>query len=387
MRQNRHGLLRIALAGDYPLDPNKISGGPQAVFTYLLEGLRQFKELDLHVVSAHKEVIKSSEFQQGNVTFHFLSHPRLPFELAYLPLQEGVCKILRKIGPDLVHAQSDIYGAICLKAGYPTVTTVHSISGSESRFGSGRIIRTRLALHAKLISYLFLSNARHIISNSEYIRQGLVASTQANFYSIDNPVATAFFRLSPDEAVPGRVLFVGFLREVKRPDRALETFALARQFAPELHLQFAGAAIEPKLEARMRGFIARHELERHVEFLGHLQETRLLEAYQQTSILLLTSDLENSPMAIEQAMAAGKAVVATAVGGIPFLVDDGRTGILVDPQKPAKIAQALVRLNRDHDLRRKIGQAARQEALERFKPEIVAAKTFSVYQEILPAKM
>ncbi len=73
----------------------------------------------------------------------------------------------------------------------------------------------------------------------------MAASTQANFYSIDNPVADAFFKLPPDEAVPGRVLFVGLLRERKRPDRALEALALARQDVPELHLQFAGAAIEP----------------------------------------------------------------------------------------------------------------------------------------------
>ncbi len=58
-------------------------------------------------------------------------------------------------------------------------------------------------------------------------------------------------------------------------------------------------------------------------------------------------------------------------------------GILVEPQKPAQMAQALVRLSRDHDLRRKLGQAARQEALARFKPETVAAKTYAVYQEIL----
>jgi glycosyltransferase involved in cell wall biosynthesis len=61
-------------------------------------------------------------------------------------------------------------------------------------------------------------------------------------------------------------------------------------------------------------------------------------------------------------------VVATAVGGIPFLIDDGRTGFLAEPQKTEQMAQALVRLSRDHVLRRKMGQAAREEALERFRP-------------------
>jgi len=67
--------MRVALAGHYPLDPNKISGGPQAVFAYLVEGLRQVEGLDLHVVSAHKQITETTRFQRDKVTFHFLPHP------------------------------------------------------------------------------------------------------------------------------------------------------------------------------------------------------------------------------------------------------------------------------------------------------------------------
>ena len=88
-------------------------------------------------------------------------------------------------------------------------------------------------------------------------------------------------------------------------------------------------------------------------------------------------------MAIAQAMAAGKPVVATAVGGIPFLVDRGRTGILVKPSEPEQLAQALVTLAQDPELRKRMGQAARHEALARFKSDMVAAKIHAMYQNIL----
>jgi glycosyltransferase involved in cell wall biosynthesis len=376
--------MRVALAGHCPLDPDRISDGPQAVFAYLLEGLRQFKELDLHVVSAHKRVTEPIQFRRDNVTFYFLPHPRLPFELAYPLLRRCVSQVLHRIKPDLVHAQTaHIYGTICLGAGYPTVTTVHSLPGAVPGFGPDWITRTRLTLHERWTSRTFLPNARHIVTISEYIRQGLAPHTRATFYPIDNPVANAFFELPSDQAVPGRLLFVGALRQVKRPDLALEALVRARQEMPELRLQFAGAAIEPELEARMRDYVAKRALDGNVEFLGHLPETQLLKAYQQMSILLLTSEVETSPMAVEQAMAAGKPVVATAVGGVPFLVNDGQTGFLAEPNNPEQIARALVRLARDHELRCTMGQVARREALVRFRAEVVAAKTYAVYQRIL----
>ena len=376
--------MRVALVGNYPIDPNKIVGGPQAVFTYLVEGLRQLEGLDLYVVTNHKQMTEITKFQRDNVTFYFLPHPRLPFELAYPLLKRRIHQTLHQIKPDLVHAQSvPTYGSLCLGAGYPTVATAHSLPGVDTLYNANWLSRTRMTLYQEWAARAFLPNSRHIISISKYIQQGLAPRTRANFYPIDNPVTNTFFELPIDQAVPGRILFVGLLRQRKRPDLALEALALARQDAPELHLQFAGAATEPMLEAKMRDFIARNALERNVELLGHLQETQLLEAYRNMSILLLTSDLETSPMAIEQAMAAGKVVVATAVGGVPFLVDDGRTGILVEPQKPERIAQAMVKLSRDQELRRKMGQAARQEAQERFKPEVVAAKTYAVYRKVM----
>lgn len=384
MKKNVKGTLRVALVGNYPLDPDRIVGGLQAVFVYLLEGLKQIRGLDLYVVSAQKAVTQSTHLQREGVDFYFLPHPRLPFELAYPFLLRTTRQMLHRIKPDIVHAQSaPIQGAICIGAGYPTVATVHSLPNSENRFAPNWIDRIRLALHGKMTDKAFFDNARHIISISEYIRQGLDSRTRATFYHVDNPVSDAFFKLPSDQAARGRVLFVGFLRQVKRPDIALEALALARQQVPELHLQFAGAAIEPELYAKMCDFVAENHLDESVAFLGHLKEEQILKAYQEMSILLLTSELETSPMAVEQAMAAGKAVVATAVGGVPYLIEDGRTGILVEPNRPEQMAGALVRLARDHSLRRQIGMAARREALDRFEAKAVAAKICAAYHKVL----
>ena len=137
------------------------------------------------------------------------------------------------------------------------------------------------------------------------------------------------------------------------------------------------------MKSSLISFVAGNDLGGNVTFLGQLPEAQLLDAYQQMSILLLTSELETSPMAVEQAMAAGKPVVATAAGGVPFLVDNGRTGFVVELNKPEQIAQALVTLARDSKLRRRMGQAARDEALSRFKSDMAARKMYDMYRAIL----
>lgn len=376
--------LRIALVGNYPIDPNKIVGGPQAVFTYLLQGLKRFPDLELHVVTAQKVLDDSYSIQRDNVILHYLPYPRQPVFLAYPSLQKRVHRVLHQIKPDLVHGQSaHIFGSIALSASYPTVLTPHNIHGSETIYARNWLDRQNIGLQYSLSRRYFIANVRHILSISPYIRHYYEPLVKATFYDIDNPISDSFFELDMNFGLPDQILFVGLLRARKRPDLALEAFSLASRKMPKLNLRFAGAITNPAIRTKLDEIITGNDLDGNVEFLEHLSETQLLEAYQEMSILLLTSELETSPMVVEQAMAAGKPVVATAVGGVPYLIEDGRTGILVDPNEPEQIAQALVTLVQNPDLREQMGKASREVALSRFKTEVVSRKVHEMYRAIL----
>jgi glycosyltransferase involved in cell wall biosynthesis len=377
-------VIRVALVGQYPLDPNQIRVGPQAVFKYLLEGLKRIDSLEIHVVSAYKSLTQVRHFRHDGVNFHFLSHPQLPMELAFLFLRRRIHRALHQINPDIVHAQSGrIHGAICLSSGYPVVATVHSIPGTEPQYAENWVSRWRMTLHEGLAALYFTANVRHIICISDHIWKGLSPRVEATFYPINNPIADAFFELPMGQEVSNRLLLVANLRRIKRPDLALEAVALARCQVPELTLHLAGACHDNTVYKQLQDIMNRHNLYMSVRLLGYLCEEPLREQYQQASIVLLTSDLETSPMVVQQAMAAGKPVIATAVGGVPHLVDNGRTGLLVEPGNAMQLAKAIVRLVSDHDLRARLGQAARAEALARFHTASVAQKTYAVYEQIL----
>jgi glycosyltransferase involved in cell wall biosynthesis len=87
-------------------------------------------------------------------------------------------------------------------------------------------------------------------------------------------------------------------------------------------------------------------------------------------------------MAVLEAMAAGLPVAAANVGGVPDLVEDGKTGILFNPKNRSEMRSAIGRLLRNDDGKR-MALLARQEALKRFQPQLIAARHLEVYSEVL----
>jgi glycosyltransferase involved in cell wall biosynthesis len=117
------------------------------------------------------------------------------------------------------------------------------------------------------------------------------------------------------------------------------------------------------------------------ELLGERDD--VAEQLARADVFVLSSRSEGLPMAILEAMAAGLPVVATAVGGIPELVADGETGLLVPPGDADALAEALRRLVADPELRRRLGDAARTRVEERFSLAATRRAHVELYDRLL----
>ncbi len=109
-------------------------------------------------------------------------------------------------------------------------------------------------------------------------------------------------------------------------------------------------------------------------------------AYAAMDVCVLTSKMEGAPNVLIEAMAAGRPVVASAVGGIPEIVEHGVTGLLESFREPAFFGDKIVSLLKDPDLRSRMGTAGRERASTHFSVERMVAEYTTLYHELLDAK-
>jgi glycosyltransferase involved in cell wall biosynthesis len=122
-------------------------------------------------------------------------------------------------------------------------------------------------------------------------------------------------------------------------------------------------------------------LKRHVLFPGIIDNPQHL--LQASDVFLLPSLWEGCPASVLEAMAAGIPVVASSVGGIPELIDNKETGILIPPGSPEEITQALHILYKDDKLRKRLSVNARSHAIEHFSLDKMVEKIETVFQTLL----
>jgi glycosyltransferase involved in cell wall biosynthesis len=119
------------------------------------------------------------------------------------------------------------------------------------------------------------------------------------------------------------------------------------------------------------------------EFAGFADREKLKTWLRRASLLALPSLEDNCPMVVLEAMAAGLPVLAAKVGGVPELIEDGKTGLLCDPLDPASMGVAVGKMLDDADLFQKLALAAKQEAVARFHPLVIARAHLEIYREVL----
>jgi glycosyltransferase involved in cell wall biosynthesis len=124
----------------------------------------------------------------------------------------------------------------------------------------------------------------------------------------------------------------------------------------------------------------------NVRFEGHRSSSELRPLLRGAACLVVPSIwYENAPMTIIEAMASGKPVIGSAIGGIPEMVEDGETGLLVPPGDIERLRDAMEKLAGDDGLRRAMGRAARRSAEVKFSLDVHAERLSAIYEEALSA--
>jgi glycosyltransferase involved in cell wall biosynthesis len=177
---------------------------------------------------------------------------------------------------------------------------------------------------------------------------------------------------------PGRILFLGQIEPRKGIYELLEALAALAPRHPHAVLAIGGQGEVDEVRRRAAAL----GIADRVQLLGWLTGADKQAELARAAIFCLPSHAEGLPMAMLEAMAAGKAVVVTGVGGIPHAVRDGDNGLLVDPGNVPSLADALGSLLDNDARRRELGERARATIAQEFEAGAVIERIAAVYHEL-----
>ena len=180
------------------------------------------------------------------------------------------------------------------------------------------------------------------------------------------------------------ILFVGRMEKRKGFRYLLRAFAQIKSAVPNARLIVAGAYGKKEREPLVR-FAREHGL-RDVKFVGYISEEEKPRYYRSAHVFCAPSTgFESFGLVLLEAMAAGTPVVASDIAGYRTALTDGREGLLVPPQDPTALAQAIIGLLNDAERRRCMGEQGRMTASNYAWPK-VARSTLDLYEECLEAQ-
>jgi glycosyltransferase involved in cell wall biosynthesis len=282
--------------------------------------------------------------------------------------------------PDVVHVHWWVPGGLAVwpgnAGGRPVVLTSH---------GTDLFLLDRFPAARRLAGPIFRSASQvTVISTPLLERVAKLGVPRDRISVLPMPLTADRFTLAPSHGRdPGRMLFVGRLIERKGAEFAIRAVAELRRKGRAAHLTIVGDGAD---RTRLEALVKELGLFGVVELAGALPHDAVAEHYRTASVLLMPAvtdwkgEQEGFGMVLVEAMASGLPIVATRSGGIPDVVTDGATGLLVPERDPVALATAAARLLDDPELAARLAGAARAELDGRFAPGAIARGYEAIYQ-------
>ena len=376
--------LRVALLGPYPSEEGKFANGVESVTSALADGLVR-GGADVFAVTSMPAIDQKVRFKTstGVAVCQVPLFGKLGNLTGFAVDVGRIRAALDEIAPDVVHIQKTlIYARAAFGRQWPSVLTIHGIHYREAALRRGWAgIRARFACRYEREA---LRKAEHVICINRYAADSYGEQLLArDVRFIDNPIDDRYFAAPRGIEKPGRILFAGLISERKNVSGLLEAMEFVVKKHPGSVLRVAGKVGDEGYYKRCLELVAERKLESNVEFAGMLSVDELAHELAQACVLALPSKQETAPVVISEAMAVGKPVVATPAGGTAEMVDDGVTGFIVPFDDSKALAGAIGRLLDDSALRKRMSEAARRTAEQRFRRCAVVTKTLSFYHDII----
>jgi len=294
-------------------------------------------------------------------------------------LVDKIRQHIRRYEIELVHSHSyktDLYGYLAVRnTGIPILATSH--------FWTRRTISLRLYAY---LDQLVLRRFNHVVAVSDEIAKEVAAGgvPPARVSVINNgidlnafqnavPIGDAEYRVKSARIVGA----VGRLVDQKGFDYLLRAIPRILERYPSTSFHIAGDGTERR---KLEALASELSISEQVHFMGARSD--MPDVYASFDIFVLPSLNEGMPIALIEAMAASKPVVATRVAAVPKLVINGETGLLIEPRNPTALSDAICQLLENSALCERLGRSARTRVEQQFSSEVMAQRYLKLYRQL-----
>jgi glycosyltransferase involved in cell wall biosynthesis len=209
-----------------------------------------------------------------------------------------------------------------------------------------------------LLAVPVLKKADIIAVPSEFLKEIFLKATGKDAVILPNIIDIDIFKFRERSSLKPKIIVSRQLEARYNVACALKAFKIIKKEYPEAELYIAGSGPE---EDNLKKILERMSLS-DVNFLGLLSHEQLSHVYNECDIMINSSSIDNFPGSILEAFACGIPVVSTRVGGIPYMIEDGVTGLLVEPNDHEGIAAAVLKLLGDSSLVKSLSLKGRKMA-------------------------
>jgi glycosyltransferase involved in cell wall biosynthesis len=359
-------------------------GGMETYIYNLGVGLKEKYNSEVVVVTSNqKEGKYSVENIQGMKVY------RLPylFKLSNTPINPfwyfAVKKIIKFEKPDVINAHapvpfmSDI--ALRAKGNLPYILTYHAGSMKKNKVVTDMII----GLYERFfLNTIFIKSDKIITTFSPKIFP-LLDTYEKKIIQISPAIDINIFK-AKKSMVKNTLLYVGRIEktsEWKGIAYLLDAVAIVKKDMPDIKLVLVGSG--DSLED-YKNYAKTHGLSRNTKFVGMLHGKSLAKQYNDTNVLILpsTSNAESFGIVLIEAMACKKPVIGSRVGGIPYVIDNGENGLLVEPKNTQQLAHTITTLLKNSTLAKRLGENGYKKVIEKFTLEKQLRKTHQTFTSL-----
>ena len=348
----------------------------------LVEGFKMLRDkIEVHVISCLQQPPKASPSKLAdNIYYHPLVVSKLGWlRTGYRGCINAVRRKLSEIQPDIVHGQGTERDCAisAVQSGFANVITIH-----------GNMAKIAALIHAKPLTYYWLAarferwclrKTDGVVAISSYTAEAVAPYTK-RVWLIPNAVNDEFFRVGRQPDSTKRLVCIANVSPWKNQTGLIAALDPLRREL-DFELRFIGAfSGQDHYSTRFRSMVAERKW---CVCTGPLERDALCRELSAATALVLPSFEDNCPMVVLEAAAAGVPIAAANIGGIPDLVEDGRSGLLFDPHDATSIIDAVRVVLSDNHKATTMAQVAQSACLEKHGPTTVAQRHLKVYDQVV----